>query len=654
MNKKSLKSKLLVRSLIISLIFFSIILSAWIMFSKHVIETSFNKNLPQMNKVKILNYTDLFIYVREDLESLKNNLETEFKDTKVDVKKFDLLTERLKDDSVRSKDFSQSSFFFSKGLILTDPIKRRALISKKEVDHHFSNKKQIDGVWVVFKEGGNLFLNHKNPLVNKTVEASFSDLSEPYFQLATPEKNPKKEMLWTKPYLDPSTKKWMVSLISPLFEGTLFVGVCGIDITLNNLILNLSSTSSNFEENFILDEDQRIIAHSGILQNPDLFEKLEDIYPDFSSSLDKSFVKSSIGTFVSSSLPINGWKFVSLYKSRTFHDLRENSILFGLLFFLIFSLIYFMAYWTLSKEVLEPLNSILKYIKTRKTDCLKMPNQEFYKLMNEFLSQNLEIISKNKALKTKNLELENQLKNSFIKTIESSKKSTLNEIASGISHEINNPLTSMNGYLSLLKNDFKKMNLVESKSMDRVIKIEALSYRIANIVSSLRKYARDNSKDDYASINLEKVIQDVSDLAKIRLGKNNIDLFFQNQVNPERQLFWREGELVQILTNLIFNSSEAISRNNEMTDKWIRVEFFENDGVFKILITDSGEGVCDSVKNKMFNPFVSSDQDRAGVGLCVIRSILDKNNGSIVYNQNSKNTQFIVEIFDPTLSKKVA
>ena len=105
----------------------------------------------------------------------------------------------------------------------------------------------------------------------------------------------------------------------------------------------------------------------------------------------------------------------------------------------------------------------------------------------------------------------------------------------------------------------------------------------------------------------------------------------------------RQAQISQILINLLNNSFDAIAT---LKNKWIEVKGFNEEGLIKIQITDSGTGIDKSVVEKMMNPFFTTKEvgKGTGLGLSISSEILKSHGGSLKYLEDSKNTTFLITL----------
>lgn len=228
-----------------------------------------------------------------------------------------------------------------------------------------------------------------------------------------------------------------------------------------------------------------------------------------------------------------------------------------------------------------------------------------------------------------------------LKLVSSAKMSSLGEMASGIAHEINNPLMIISGTCSQLKREF-----AHSKAAADFDKIESTVYRISKIISGLKSFSRNGEKDSLEVISVERLISETLDLCRQRFENNKIELNvnFNNLENVNLEV--RPTQILQVILNLLGNAFDAVENYFE---KWVDLTVERSDSLIRILVTDSGYGIPVDVAEKMMNPFFTTKEvgKGTGLGLSISKGIMEDNGGKLFYNPLARNTQFIIEFQIP-------
>ena len=212
-------------------------------------------------------------------------------------------------------------------------------------------------------------------------------------------------------------------------------------------------------------------------------------------------------------------------------------------------------------------------------------------------------------------EIEDQLRTS-------ERLSVMGELAASLAHEVRNPLASIWGVVEILseeknktdeKSEFLDVLMREVKRLDRVVE---------NYSNFTRK-----PKLFYQACNLEKIVQSVVHLMSYRVNKQGASMHidFPDEVVVLKA---NEGQIQQILINLILNSLSAISENGSITIKG-RKTVFKNKDAISLDICDDGSGIPQETIDKVFKPFFTTKTEGTGLGLNIVKRIVDQNKWKI-------------------------
>ncbi|MEZ0391769.1 MAG: ATP-binding protein [Pseudobdellovibrionaceae bacterium] len=224
------------------------------------------------------------------------------------------------------------------------------------------------------------------------------------------------------------------------------------------------------------------------------------------------------------------------------------------------------------------------------------------------------------------------------KLVAASRLSAIGEMAAAITHEINNPLGVILGRVEMLKSILQEGKSETTELLRIADTIEVTGQRIAKIVRSMKTMAHHQESEPTQRTSVLELVNDSMDLCTLRFQKNGIGIRCKGL---EKNLYvdCRSHEIVQVIVNLLNNSFDAILN---LKDKWIEIEAKDQAENIEIAITDSGHGIPEEVRKKMFNPFFSTKavQYGTGIGLSISQSILQQNGGALEYDSQSSHTRF--------------
>jgi signal transduction histidine kinase len=211
---------------------------------------------------------------------------------------------------------------------------------------------------------------------------------------------------------------------------------------------------------------------------------------------------------------------------------------------------------------------------------------------------------------------------------------TIGQLAAGVAHELNEPLTNMLGYAQLLT---KTPNLDEQALSD-LRKIERNSLHAREIIRKLLLFARQiPPKQDWVQLN--GVVAEVADFFEQRLRRAGI-VVKQHLFDTLSDIQADESLIRQIVINLVVNSIQAMPAGGELT---LSTEGDENE--VRLTVRDTGVGIPADIQDKIFLPFFTTkDIDQGtGLGLAVTHGIITSHEGKIeVDSQPGHGATFIV------------
>lgn len=224
------------------------------------------------------------------------------------------------------------------------------------------------------------------------------------------------------------------------------------------------------------------------------------------------------------------------------------------------------------------------------------------------------------------------------KSVQNAKLALLGEMSAGIAHEINNPLAAISGNLHLIDHMTKNLPELQKKTGQIAKSVR----RISKIISSLKKFSRVSEDREYRLISLKDIVKESLLLTGPKSKDTSVPVHFDSMV--EAFIFCDEIEIEQVLVNLISNGMDAV-KNLDSNEKWVKVNIVEKDDFVVLQVKDSGKGISEEVKKKLFWPFFTTKPagEGTGLGLSIVKGILDEHNASIEVLNNDPNTCFEIK-----------
>ena len=220
----------------------------------------------------------------------------------------------------------------------------------------------------------------------------------------------------------------------------------------------------------------------------------------------------------------------------------------------------------------------------------------------------------------------------------SSRLALIGEMASGIAHEINNPLTGVIGFAQLLMNRDVPDDIKEGLGV-----INSEAQRVAKIVSGLLTFAHQH-KPGQESVDVNELILEILKLRSYEMEVHNIKV--TNQLAPDLPSTIADGsQLQQVFLNIIINAEQIMIEAHGGGKLYVKTERL-NDSI-RISFNDDGPGISKENLNKIFNPFFTTKGvgKGTGLGLSVCHGIVTRHKGKIyAESEPGKGATFVVEL----------
>jgi PAS domain S-box-containing protein len=220
-----------------------------------------------------------------------------------------------------------------------------------------------------------------------------------------------------------------------------------------------------------------------------------------------------------------------------------------------------------------------------------------------------------------------------------SRLASVGELASGVAHEINNPLTGVIGYAHLL---LARKDISRDVRHDLEI-INEGAQRVAGIVKKLLAFAR-QTKPEQRYVNINELIRNTLDLRAYELAASNIKVALQLTRDMPMTIV-DPGQLQQVFLNLIINAETEMKLAHDKGRLTIKTERINNS--IRILFKDNGLGIPKENLETIFDPFFTTREvgQGTGLGLSVCHGIVTEHNGRIwAESEPGKGATFIVEL----------
>jgi len=245
------------------------------------------------------------------------------------------------------------------------------------------------------------------------------------------------------------------------------------------------------------------------------------------------------------------------------------------------------------------------------------------------ITRQVALIIERKEAEEHRLKLQDQLRHA-------DRLATIGQLAAGVAHELNEPLGNILGFAQLAK---KAQRLPQQAEQD-LEKIETMSLYAREVIKKLMLFAR-QMPPKKALVNLNQVVTEGLYFFESRCSKAGIELV--RSLSPDLpELIVDQGQLTQVLVNLIVNAVQAMPEGGKLT-----VQTLSSDGHVSLIVEDTGIGMSEEVVRQIFIPFFTTKDvnEGTGLGLPVVHGIVTSHGGSIkVESKMGDGTQFKIQL----------
>lgn len=221
---------------------------------------------------------------------------------------------------------------------------------------------------------------------------------------------------------------------------------------------------------------------------------------------------------------------------------------------------------------------------------------------------------------------------------EAERLAAIGQLASGVAHEINNPLSIILGYTGLLM-DESSINGTVRKDLET---IHGNANACKKIVEDLLNFSR-KCKTEFSYHSISDIIDSVVEMLSYKLQEKKVAV--KKNYSPDLpHLLIDEDKIRQVLMNMLINSFQAVGVGGMIE---ISTSLSASGKSARISVADDGDGIDDAIKDKIFQPFFSTKSigEGTGLGLSVSYGIMQEHNGMITAESNEWNgATFTIEL----------
>lgn len=222
---------------------------------------------------------------------------------------------------------------------------------------------------------------------------------------------------------------------------------------------------------------------------------------------------------------------------------------------------------------------------------------------------------------------------------------SIGEMASGIAHEINNPLSIIQGNLRHIQTLLDETTLNEpSRSVfeERSEKIQNAVRRIGRIINGLKLFSMQRKDSAHERVPFKMIIGNTLELCAEKFHLNHIKLEINEP--PADDVHINIAEITQVLMHLMNNAFDAVVNT---ANPVVKIETKIRKNFLVVSVRDNGIGIPDDIKNRIFIPFFTSKEvgKGPGLGLSISRGIIEQHGGTLYLQEGEEAAHWTTFVF---------
>lgn len=228
-------------------------------------------------------------------------------------------------------------------------------------------------------------------------------------------------------------------------------------------------------------------------------------------------------------------------------------------------------------------------------------------------------------------------KNQFIQEMHHDRLTILGKLATSFAHEFRNPLTSIKGFLNLIERDY-----VHDEHGEGYFSI--INSEIANLEEKVTQFLYLSKMkglgDNMAPFNLSKLLKEIITFLFPRFIVDAIQV--DENIEPNLMVIGVKEQLKQVFLNILNNAVEEL--NESPRERCINIKAIVEDNMVNVEMVNNGRMIPKHILDNIFEPFISTKELGAGLGLSVCRQIVEKHEGEIHAQSTHGKTAFKIKL----------
>ena len=213
-----------------------------------------------------------------------------------------------------------------------------------------------------------------------------------------------------------------------------------------------------------------------------------------------------------------------------------------------------------------------------------------------------------------------------------SRMATIGEMAAGVAHELNQPLTAIANYAHACERLLSQPDADPADLREALRQITHQTARAADILRRLRTLAR-SQRAEHAPASLNALVTELYELLQTDALVHDVQLTLELAPHLPEVLV-DAGQIQQVILNLVRNSLDALACRSAAGRRITIRTALSAEGEVQLSVCDNGPGVSAQAMKRIFDPFFSTKENGTGLGLAITHSIARAHAGTVGYRPN--------------------
>jgi len=228
---------------------------------------------------------------------------------------------------------------------------------------------------------------------------------------------------------------------------------------------------------------------------------------------------------------------------------------------------------------------------------------------------------------TKRIQAEKRAKQQHTELAHISRLSTIGEMASGLAHELNQPLCAIQSCADLCLRTLDGAGIDDDRVEKNLRTIEAQAERAGSVIRRTRAFVK-KRESARSTVHISSIVRETLALVDSEIRDNHVKVSLDLS-EPIPPVLVDNVQIQQVLLNLVRNSIEAMAEAEEELRNLTIQTSQDSDDRIRVTVRDSGAGLTSDVQDHLFDPFFSTKPNGLGIGLSISHSIIDAHQGEL-------------------------